>query len=121
MNTKLKNEFKQAIQFKDKADKVEHDAKILMFKFLSLIEQEMELRNMSRKELAQQLGTSPSYITQLFRGTKTINLIKLAQLQCLFDIEFDIKMSIKRRQREKAKKGVRNLKKSKVKTLVNAN
>ena len=57
-----------------------------------IIEDEMTLRNMNKKELANQLNTSPSYVTQLFRGTKTINLIKLAQLQNLFNIEFEIQL-----------------------------
>jgi len=112
MNTKLKNEFKKAIQFSNQEDKAEHDSKILMFKFLSIIEDEMTLRNMSKKELANQLNTSPSYITQLFRGTKTINLLKLAQLQDLFHIEFEIKLVTKTK-----KKSVRTIKKSKPKSL----
>jgi len=90
MNTKLKNDFRNALKFANQDDKAEHDSKILMFKFLSIIEDKMALRNMSKKELAQLLNTSPSYVTQLFRGTKTINLMKLAQLQSLFNIEFEI-------------------------------
>jgi len=116
MNTKLKNEFKKAIQFSNQEDKTEHDSKILMFKFLSIIEDEMALRNMSKKELANQLNTSPSYITQLFRGTKTINLIKLAQLQNLFNIEFEIKLVTKTKAKTK-KKSIRTIKKSKPKSL----
>jgi len=112
MNTKLKNEFKKAIQFSNQEDKAEHDAKILMFKFLSIIEDEMTLRNMSKKELANLLNTSPSYVTQLFRGTKTINLIKLAQLQSLFDIEFEIQFVNKA-----MKKSNRTVKTSKLKSL----
>ncbi len=91
MSTKLKNDFKKSLDFKSKEDKTEHDSKVLMFKFLSIIEIEMENRGMNKKELAVLLNTSPSYVTQLFRGTKTINLVKLAQLQELFEIEFDIK------------------------------
>jgi transcriptional regulator with XRE-family HTH domain len=114
MNTKLKNEFKKAIQFSNQEDKTEHDSKILMFKFLSIIEDEMALRNMSKKELANQLNTSPSYITQLFRGTKTINLIKLAQLQNLFNIEFEIQLVSKAKTK---KKSIRTMKNSKSKSL----
>ena len=114
MNTKLKNEFKKAIQFSNQEEKAEHDSKILMFKFLSIIENEMALRNMSKKELANQLNTSPSYITQLFRGTKTINLIKLAELQNLFSIEFEIKVSDKPKVK---KKPIKTIKRSKPKSL----
>ena len=38
MNMKLKNEFKKALQFENQKDKIEHDSKILMFKFLSIVE-----------------------------------------------------------------------------------
>jgi len=117
MNTKLKNEFKKALQFENEEDKIEHDSKILMFKFLSIVEHEMELKDMSKKELAQQLGTSPSYVTQLFRGTKTINLIKLVQLQYLFNIEFDIQLV---KNKRKTKKPIRRIKKAKPKSLVTA-
>ena len=112
MNMKLKNELKKALQFSNQEDKAEHDSKILMFKFLSIIEDEMTLRNMSKKELANQLNTSPSYVTQLFRGTKTINLLKLAQLQNLFNIEFEIQLVKKVK-----KKSTRIAKTSKSKSL----
>ena len=117
MNTKLKSEFKKTLQFKNVVDKAEHDSKILMFKFLSLVEQEMEMRNMTKKDLAQKLNTSPSYITQLFRGTKTINLLKLAQLQNLFDIEFQIQITNKSKDR---KKPIRKMGKTKQKALATA-
>ena len=111
MNTKLKNEFKKALQFQNIDDKIEHDAKILMFKFLSKVEQEMELRNMTKKDLANELSTSPSYITQLFSGTKTINLLKLAQIQNLFEIEFEIEAISTRRNKKKQIKRVNKTKK----------
>jgi len=110
MNTKLKNEFKKSLQFKNVEDKVEHDSKILMFKFLTIVEQEMENRNMTKKDLAHKLNTSPSYITQLFRGTKTINLIKLAQLQNLFDIEFEIQLANKKKDKRRPIRGISKLK-----------
>ncbi len=115
MNMKLKNEFKEALRFSNEEEKIEHDAKILMFKFLSLIEDEMTKRDMSKKELAALLKTSPSYVTQLFRGTKTINLIKLAQLQKLFNVEFEIKTN---KSSEKSnQKSLRAAKNSKKKSL----
>ncbi len=103
MSTKLKNEFKEALRFKSEEDKVEHDSKILMFKFLAIVQEQMELRNMTKKDLALELNTSPSYITQLFRGSKTINLLKLAQIQNLFDIEFEIQLTEKSQSKKKPK------------------
>jgi len=117
MSTKLKSEFNRVLQFEDDTDRVEHDSKILMFKFLSLIETEMENKGMNKKNLAHLLETSPSYVTQLFRGNKTINLYKLAQLQLLFNIEFDVQIVPKGKQKIKSTKSI---KKTKVKSLVTA-
>ena len=115
MSTKLKNEFEQILSFKNPADKAEHDSKILMFKFLTIIEEEMKHRGINKKDLARLLGTSPSYVTQLFRGNKTINLIKLAQLQELFELEFEIHSTSKN---TKSKKAIRSSGKINTKTLV---
>ena len=93
MSTKsreLKARFDKIMAFESNEDQLEHESKILMFKFLSLIEHEMEKSEMSKKELAELLNTSASYITQIFRGQKTINLLTLAKLQQIFGIEFKI-------------------------------
>ena len=105
---KLKDKFIKALEFNSVEEKVEHDSKILMFKFLSIIEEEMIKKNMNKKELAQLIGTSPSYITQLFRGTKSINLTKIIELQNLFNIEFEI--SAKRKVTNRSKKLKKNIK-----------
>lgn len=98
---KLKDKFLKALEYDSPEDKVEHDSKILMFKFLSIVEEEMVKTNMTKKELANLLGTSPSYITQLFRGTKNINLLKIIELQNLFNLEFEISAQKKVKKREK--------------------
>ena len=109
MSTKskeLKARFEQIMTFESKEDRLEHDSKILMFKFLSLIEQEMTKSDMSKKELAELLNTSPSYVTQIFRGQKTINLLTLAKLQQIFGVKFKIvceKVS-KKSKREEGKR-----------------
>ena len=63
------------------------------------------------------MDTSASYVTQLFRGTKTINLYKLVQLQNLFNIEFDIQLV---NNRKKTKKPIRKIKQAKPKSLASA-
>ena len=57
----------------------------------SEIERLSEEKNLNRKELASAIGTSASYITQLFRGNKIINLETIAKSQKLFDVKFEIK------------------------------
>ena len=93
MNTKskkIKTRINNILRFESEAERNEHDSKILMFKFLSIVEERMSESLMTKKELAELLGTSPSYVTQLFRGTKTINLLTIAKLQRIFNIKFNI-------------------------------
>lgn len=67
-----------------------HNARMIMYKFLSEVERLCDERELSRSDLAKMIGTSRSYITQLFRGNKLINLETLAKLEESLDIEFKI-------------------------------
>jgi ribosome-binding protein aMBF1 (putative translation factor) len=93
MNTKskkTKQEFQDLLGFQTKEEKIEHRSKMIMFNFLDIVEKEMINRKMSKKELAEKLNTSASFVTQLFTGTKTINLLTIAKLEQIFDIKFQI-------------------------------
>jgi ribosome-binding protein aMBF1 (putative translation factor) len=91
-----------------------------MFKFLSLIEQEMDKSGMSKKELAELLNTSPSYVTQLFRGQKTINLLTLAKFQHIFGMEFRIvSKKVDEKSTSKEGKGKQSNKVVKKRTVTN--
>ncbi|WPP53600.1 helix-turn-helix domain-containing protein [Catalinimonas niigatensis] len=97
MNTNLKNKeeiqeaFKDLFEFEDEKEEIKHRARILMFRFLSEVEKIVEKKKLKKKDLAKMIGTSPSYVTQLFRGDKLINLETLAKLQKVLGIEFVIK------------------------------
>ena len=69
-------------------EQIEHDAQLLAFSFLSIIDNEMKKKNINRKELALKTGTSQAYITQLFRGNRKPNLNILARMQKAVEIEF---------------------------------
>ncbi len=71
---------------------LEHDAKLLSFKYLSEIEEILETEEISKKLLAKKIGTSASYITQLFRGDRLLNLSTLAKIQKALNIKFEIKV-----------------------------
>jgi transcriptional regulator with XRE-family HTH domain len=89
---KVSEEFHDLFSFRDEHDEIEHEAFMLMFRFLSELEKvnagEKPLR---KKEIAEKLGVSPSYITQIFNGSKLINLTTLAKIERLFNITFEIK------------------------------
>lgn len=96
MTTKLKNntEIKEGLNnlFEQLTEKeiLDNEAKLIMFRFLSIIETKREELGWSRKVLAEKIGTSPSYISQLFRGDKLINMNTLAIIQKVMDIQFEI-------------------------------
>jgi ribosome-binding protein aMBF1 (putative translation factor) len=90
-NKKIKEAFKVAFTTIDSKEDLEHDAKMIMYRFLSEVERISEENGLNRKDLAALIGTSPSYLTQLFRGTKIINLQTIAKFQKVFDFTFEIK------------------------------
>ena len=96
MNTKLndpqkiKEAFDQFFNSFSEEEKLESSARLLMFRFLSIIEVRCEELGWNRKQLAQKVGTSASYITQLFRGDKLINMLTLAKFQKALGLEFEI-------------------------------
>jgi len=98
MNTKSSNRaheeietaFKTILSFDNEQDQLELDAKIIMSKFLEKVQEIATQKGLKKKDLADKIGTSASYITQLYRGHKLLNLMTLAKLQKALDIEFDI-------------------------------
>ncbi len=75
-------------------EKLDLDAKMLMAGFLSEIErmQEISTNLKNRKDLAKAIGTSPSYLTQVFCGDKNLNFLTLAKIQKALKIRFDIRV-----------------------------
>ncbi len=99
MNTPLKNKkdiqqaFNDLLNTGSTEDKIELETLMLSAKFLSEIERIRQERGILKKELAEMIGTSPSHITQLFRGDKTINLKTIAKLQIELGVSFEVKIS----------------------------
>lgn len=96
MNSKLNSASKIKKAFLDKFNQVETDSKhlaqMLSFRFLSEVEKVTDERNILRKDLAKSINVSPSYITQLYRGTKLLNIETLAKIEAALDIRFDVKI-----------------------------
>jgi transcriptional regulator with XRE-family HTH domain len=84
-------EFEDLFNFKNEEEQLDHDAKMIMFRFFNELEKleiDTPIRN---KDIAEIFGSSKSYVTQLMRGDKLINLLKIAKLQKSYDITFEIK------------------------------
>ena len=85
----INSDFEDLFSFKSKEEELEHEAKMIMFRFLSELEK-LNGKPIKKKELAKAIATSPSFITQLYQGDKIINLPTLAKIQEAFDITFEI-------------------------------
>lgn len=89
-NYAIAEEFESLFDFSEK-DQLSLDALWIAAKFLSIIQDEIISQQITRKELAQRIGKSPSWLTQVFRGDKLPSLETITQLQNALNIEFDIK------------------------------
>lgn len=96
MNTSLRHKkeiqqaFREILTPANDKERLELETLILMTGFLSEIEKVCEERGLRKKDLASMIGTSASYVTQLFRGHKIINLETIAKIMLALDIRFDI-------------------------------
>lgn len=110
MNTKsnnmdhIKQAFDELFNNRTPEQELESDAKLIMFRFLDIVERKREKKNWSRKELAKKVGTSASYITQLMRGDKLINMLTLAKMQRALNIKFDISELVSYQEQTEDKK-----------------
>ena len=89
-NKEIQDAFDLLFNQLSEQDKLENDANLIMFRFLSIIEEKCETLGLNRKQLAEKVGTSASYITQLYRGDKLVNMLTLAKFQKALDLEFEI-------------------------------
>ncbi len=93
MNTTYDDKIKafvEALRPKNEKEKIQFEAEKIHFDFIFLLKDLMENQGITKKQLAESLGVAPSYITQLFNGSKLVNLKTLAKIQQLFDLKFKI-------------------------------
>lgn len=69
----------------------EQAAAMLSFGFLSEVAHLTKARGLTRRALAQAVGTTPSYITQLYRGDRLLNLTMAARFERALGVQFHIK------------------------------
>lgn len=85
--------FEDLFAFDNEEEEIAHDAQMLVYRFLGEVQKVMENRGITRTELARQVNTSPSFITQIFRGDKQPNFTLLARIQRALDIQFAVKLA----------------------------
>lgn len=89
---KIQEEFDKLFNFESETEKQEADAQLLMARFLSKVQEVTDEKNIKRKELAEMIGTSASYLTQLYRGTKNLNFLTIAKIQNALGIQFEVSL-----------------------------
>ena len=104
MNTKLNNmkinpAFEELFSFGSKNERIEHNSQMISFRILSEVEKLCVEKKIKKKELAEMVGTSRSYITQLFRGTKQINTDIMARFEDVLNMHFEVKIKLNDEQR----------------------
>lgn len=83
-------EFEDIFKHESHTDEILHDATILMYKFLNQLQRATGEKPILKKDLASKLKLSRSYVTQLYKGQKLINLLTLAKIQDAYKITFDV-------------------------------
>jgi transcriptional regulator with XRE-family HTH domain len=71
-------------------DKLHNEALVLSARFLEIVQEALDEQNLSRKDLAERMGVSPSYLTQLFRGNRLLNIKAVVQMERVLDIKFQV-------------------------------
>lgn len=87
-SSKIQQDFQNINVFDDLDFRVEE----ISNRFLQHILDYMEEKNMTRKTLASLIGTSPSYITQLFNNTRTLNLVTIAKIEQALNVRFEVEL-----------------------------
>ena len=64
---------------------------MLSYIFLSEVQKVLDRKAWTQKKLADEIGTSASYLTQLLRGDRLLNLKTVAKIEDALNIRFEIK------------------------------
>jgi len=90
MTNSIKNEWDALMKEMSYEDQVTSKADLFALQFLGLVDQKMESLKMNKKELAEKIGTSASFITQLFRGDRKPTWNILAKMSLELDLNFKV-------------------------------
>jgi plasmid maintenance system antidote protein VapI len=89
---KISEDFESLFSFASEEEELEHDAQMIMYKFLEELEVNSNTgRKLKKKDLARAINKSPSFISQLYAGEKLLSLNLIAKIQKVFNISFEIK------------------------------
>lgn len=90
MENTFQNQWTNLIKDMTEEDSIEIKASVLALQFLGLVDEKMKETGMKKKELADQIGTSVSYLTLLFRGDRKPSWEVLAKMSIVLELEFRV-------------------------------
>ena len=85
-----KEAVKLALTPVDENEQIEFDAMGIQLAFLFKIQDIMDKKGISRSDLAEKMGTSRAFITQLFGARRFINMKTIAKLQRILEVKVEI-------------------------------
>lgn len=88
----IRSEFQKLFE-QPPEEQIEHRAKMLSYIFLSEVQKAMDRKKWTRKQLAEEIGMSASYLTQLYRGDRLLNFKTVAKIEAALDINFSVSVS----------------------------
>ncbi|MFN3999060.1 helix-turn-helix domain-containing protein [Algoriphagus sp.] len=74
-------------------ESIEIKASVLALQFLGLVDEKMKETGITKKELANEIDTSVSHLTQLLRGDRKPSWEILAMMSLVLGLEFKVKVS----------------------------
>lgn len=92
MNKKLFHPAKKAIvkvaPEAQSEDELQNAMRALMKKFLHEVYKQQRLIKLNRTQLAELMGVSPGYLSQVFGGQKALTFVLIAKFEKALNIEF---------------------------------
>jgi len=86
----IRREFQKLFE-KSPDQQIEHRAQMLSLIFLGKVDEALEQKGWTKKRLADEIGVSASYLTQLFRGDRMLNFKTIAKMEQALELRFEIK------------------------------
>lgn len=87
---KLNPKYEPMFSFGTKKEEIAFHSQMISYRILSVVETVCTEKNIRKKDLAALVGTSRSYITQLFRGTKQVNTVMMARFEDALGFSFEV-------------------------------
>jgi transcriptional regulator with XRE-family HTH domain len=91
---KINSEYKNLFSFANDEERIIHNSQMISYRILSEVENLCLEKKIKKKELADLMGTSKSYITQLFTGKKSINTYTMAKFEDILNMHFEIRVKL---------------------------